>query len=57
MELDTKKIKLLLNNGMAGRKMINDFQQEIANRKLRLKKDIKKTGGNCAKMLLILAIN
>ncbi len=37
--------------------MINDFQEEIANRKLRLKKDIKKTGGNCARMLLILAIS
>ena len=37
--------------------MINDFQEEIANRKLILKKDIKKTGGNCARLLLILAIS
>ena len=36
--------------------MINDFQQEIKNRKLALKEDIKRTGGNCARMLLILAI-
>lgn len=36
--------------------MINDFQQEILARKLRLKKDIKKTGGNCARMVLILAM-
>ncbi len=36
--------------------MVNDFQQEIENRKLRMKNDMKKTGGNCARMLLILAI-
>ena len=37
--------------------MINDFQQEIMNRKLALKENIKKTGGNCARMLLILGIS
>jgi len=36
--------------------MVNDFQQEIESRKLKLKNDMKKTGGNCARMLLILAI-
>lgn len=36
--------------------MINDFQEEISNRRLRLKKDIKRTGGNCARILLILSI-
>lgn len=36
--------------------MINDFQEEIAIRRLRLKKDIKKTGGNCARILLILSL-
>jgi len=36
--------------------MVNDFQQEIMNRKLSLKEDIKKTGGNFARMLIILAI-
>ena len=37
--------------------MINDFQQEIRDRKLALKEDIKRNGGNCARMLLILAIS
>ncbi|MCE5220927.1 MAG: CPBP family intramembrane metalloprotease [Clostridium sp.] len=37
--------------------MINDFQQEIMNRKLSLKEDIKRTGGNCSRMLLILGIS
>ncbi|WP_160683512.1 CPBP family intramembrane glutamic endopeptidase [Clostridium sp. C2-6-12] len=36
--------------------MINDFQQEVMVRKLALKDGLKKTGGNCAKMLLILGI-
>ena len=36
--------------------MINDFQQEIVNRRLRLKHDIKKTGGTCAMILLALAV-
>ena len=37
--------------------MINDFQQEIMDRKLALKEDIKRTGGNCTRMLLILGIS
>ena len=37
--------------------MIHDFEQEIENKRLALKKDIKKTGGNCARMLLILGIS
>ena len=37
--------------------MIKDFQQEILDRKLTLKEDIKKTGGNCTRMLLILGIS
>jgi len=37
--------------------MINDFEQESENRKLSLKEDIKRTGGNFARMLLILAIS
>jgi len=36
--------------------MINDFQQELMVRKLSLKEGLKKTGGNCARMLLILGI-
>lgn len=40
---------------MAGKEMINDFQQEILSRKLKLRNDIKRTGGNCAMMLLMLA--
>ncbi|OOM78511.1 CAAX amino terminal protease self- immunity [Clostridium puniceum] len=36
--------------------MINDFQQEVMSRKFSLKEDLKKTGGNCTRMLLILAI-
>jgi len=36
--------------------MISDFQQEVADRKVVLKKDIKRASGNCARMLLILAI-
>ena len=36
--------------------MIHNFQQEIMNRKLVLKEEIKRTSGNCARMLLILAI-
>lgn len=42
---------------MVGKEMINDFQQEILSRKLNLKNDIKRTGGNCAMMLFILAIS
>src|SRR5471030_1268082 len=42
---------------MADKEMINDFQQEVADRKLVLKKDIKRASGNCARMLLILAIS
>jgi len=37
--------------------MISDFEQESENRKLSLKEDIKRTGGNFARMLLILAIS
>ena len=37
--------------------MINDFQQEIIDRKLALKENIKRTGGNCSRMLLILGIS
>jgi len=37
--------------------MINDFQQEIMNRKLALKEDIKRTAGNCSRMILILGIS
>lgn len=36
--------------------MINDFQQELMVRKFSLKEGLKKTGGNCARMLLILGI-
>jgi len=36
--------------------MVNDFQQEVMARKLSLKEGLKKTGGNSARMLLILAI-
>ena len=36
--------------------MINDFQKEVMARKLSLKEGLKKTGGNCARMLLILGI-
>jgi len=42
---------------MAGKEMINDFQQEIRDRKLALKEDIKRNGGNCARILLILGIS
>lgn len=42
---------------MAGKKMTNEFQQEIEEERSTLKQDIKKTGGNCAKILLILAIS
>ena len=42
---------------MAGEEMINGFEQEIENTQLRLKTDIKKTGGNFGRMLLILAIS
>jgi membrane protease YdiL (CAAX protease family) len=42
---------------MVGKEMINDFQQEILSRRLRLRNDIKKTGGNCAMILLILAVS
>ncbi|WP_236895846.1 CPBP family intramembrane glutamic endopeptidase [Clostridium beijerinckii] len=37
--------------------MINDFQEEIEYRKLALKKDIKKSGGNCARILLALVLS
>jgi membrane protease YdiL (CAAX protease family) len=37
--------------------MINDFQQEFENRKLALKKDIKRTGGNCARVVLAVAVS
>jgi len=37
--------------------MINDFQEEIEYRKLSLKKDIKKSGGNCARILLALVLS
>jgi len=37
--------------------MLDDFQQEYDERKLILKKDIKITGSNCAKILLILALS
>lgn len=50
-------IFLYLISGMAGGKMINDFEQEIMNGKLVLKEDIKRTGGNFARMLLVLAIS
>jgi hypothetical protein len=40
-----------------GKEMVKDFQQEIADRRLTLKKDIKRTGGNCTRILLILAIS
>lgn len=46
-----------LNKEMVGKEMINDFQQEIVNRKLALKKDIKRTGGICSRMLLVLGIS
>jgi uncharacterized protein len=36
--------------------MINDLKQEVMARKLSLKEGLKKTGGNCAKMLLTLGI-
>lgn len=36
--------------------MINDLEQEIMARRLTLKEGLKKTGGNCARMLLILGI-
>lgn len=36
--------------------MINDFQQEIINRKLVLKEEIKRSGGSCSRILLILAV-
>lgn len=36
--------------------MINDFEQEVMARKLSLKEGLKETGGNCARMLLILGI-
>jgi hypothetical protein len=42
---------------MEGKEMVNDFQQEIMDRKLALKGDIKKTGGNCSRILLILGIS
>ena len=37
--------------------MINDFQEEIEYRKLALKKDIKKSGSNCARILLALVLS
>lgn len=37
--------------------MINDFQEEIEYRKLALKNDIKKSGGNCARILLALVLS
>lgn len=36
--------------------MVNDFEQEVMARKLALKEGLKKNGGNCARMLLILGI-
>ena len=36
--------------------MINDLKQEVMARKLSLKEGLKKTGGNCSGMLLILGI-
>jgi membrane protease YdiL (CAAX protease family) len=42
---------------MVGKVMISNFQEEIEYRKLALKKDIKKTGGNCARILLALVIS
>lgn len=40
-----------------GKIMIDDFQQEIEERELELKVGIKKAGGKCSKILLILAIS
>jgi membrane protease YdiL (CAAX protease family) len=40
-----------------GKVMINDFEQEMEEKELALKEDIKKTGGKCSKILLILAIS
>ncbi|WP_297417553.1 CPBP family intramembrane glutamic endopeptidase [Clostridium sp.] len=37
--------------------MVDDLQQEIDNRRLALKQEIKITGGNCTRILLILAIS
>lgn len=37
--------------------MTNDFQEEIEYRKLALKKEIKKSGGNCARILLALVLS
>lgn len=48
---------ICLSRKMVGKEMINDFQQEIVNRRIRLKDDIKKTSGTCAMILLVLAIS
>lgn len=40
-----------------GKIMIDDFQQEMEERELALKSEIKETGGRCSKILLILAIS
>ncbi|NSB42676.1 hypothetical protein B0P06_002447 [Clostridium saccharoperbutylacetonicum] len=40
-----------------GKMMINDFEQEMEVKELELKAEIKKTGGKCSKILLILAIS
>lgn len=37
--------------------MINEFYQDFEDKKILLKKEIKKSGGNCARMLLVLAIS
>lgn len=49
--------KIKISNEMAGMRMINDFHQESEDKKFELQKEIRKSGGNCAKMLLILAIS
>lgn len=40
-----------------GKIMTNDFHQEIEDKELALKEDIKRTGGKCSRILLILAIS
>lgn len=40
-----------------GKIMTNDFYQEMEDKELTLKEDVKKAGGKCSKILLILAIS
>nr|WP_312292462.1 CPBP family intramembrane glutamic endopeptidase [Clostridium chromiireducens] len=46
-----------MSNEMVGKMMLDDFEQEVDEKKIILKKNIKSVGSNCAKIILILAIS